>query len=308
MALNTYAVKEVVPIFSKRWPIKQSKIKSTYKTHLFILLLTNIIFSNIAIAEDQGIALNSQQVVTNVIAEGQCAVIGVSAEQSQLVALQRARATAIEQAAGVSVTSSTLVTNFSVTADFIKTYAKGLIVSEKIHWLPLGQYQRDPSMAPIPEYRVKIQASVYIPQIKIKPLGLKASLNQRIFKSGEKASVYIKIGKQAEIAIFNIMANDQVVMIYPNNYENNIIASANESIKIPTPGTKFDFVLSTLPGHERDAEAVYIIAKDMEYNLHFDNIFKPLTPMSLSDFFEKYARIADYCEDMILPYEVVANK
>jgi hypothetical protein len=43
-------------------------------------------------------------------AEGACAIVGMSAEQSQLMALQRARAAAIEQAAGVSVTSSTLVT------------------------------------------------------------------------------------------------------------------------------------------------------------------------------------------------------
>jgi hypothetical protein len=40
-------------------------------------------------------------------AEAACAIVGMSAEQSQLTALQRARVAAIEQAAGVSVTAVT---------------------------------------------------------------------------------------------------------------------------------------------------------------------------------------------------------
>lgn len=88
------------------------------------------------------------EIVKNISAEGACAIVGMSAEQSQLIALQRARVAAIEQAAGVSVTAGTLVTNFTVAADFIKTYARGFIVRERAAWLPLGQYQKDASVAP----------------------------------------------------------------------------------------------------------------------------------------------------------------
>ncbi len=45
--------------------------------------------------------------------------MGMSAEQSILTALQRARAAPIEEAVGVSVTSGALVTNFTLAADFI---------------------------------------------------------------------------------------------------------------------------------------------------------------------------------------------
>lgn len=82
---------------------------------LFPLLLVFLLFPHIATAE----------IVKNISAEGSCAIVGMSAEQSQLIALQRARASAIEQAASVSVSSSTLVTNMALTADFIKTYSKG---------------------------------------------------------------------------------------------------------------------------------------------------------------------------------------
>ena len=90
------------------------------------------------------------QIQKGVKAEAACAIVGMSAEQCQLTALQRARAAAIEQAAGVSVTSATLVTNLTLVADFIKTYTRGYIVSEKVTWLPLGQYQKDPASTPIP--------------------------------------------------------------------------------------------------------------------------------------------------------------
>jgi len=47
--------------------------------------------------------LRSGEIRRGVQAEGSCAIVGMSAEQSQLLALQRARASAIEQAAGVAV-------------------------------------------------------------------------------------------------------------------------------------------------------------------------------------------------------------
>ncbi|MCX7949904.1 MAG: hypothetical protein N2509_07305, partial [Treponemataceae bacterium] len=126
-----------------------------------LIMVFCVLLSSISGAQERR-AL-SGEIKRGVHAEGSCAVVGMSAEQSQLLALQRARAAAIEQAAGVSVSSSTLVTNATVAVDFIRTYARGFIVGEKVTWLPLAQYQKDPSMAPIPEYRVQIVADVYIP-------------------------------------------------------------------------------------------------------------------------------------------------
>ncbi|MBI4691420.1 MAG: hypothetical protein HY754_14310 [Nitrospirae bacterium] len=148
-----------------------------YIRRLLFVLIIIFFISNFAYAET----------VKNITTEGSCAIVGMSAEQSQLIALQRARAWAIERAAGISVSSSTLVTNMALTADFIKTYSKGFIIKEKVEWLPLGQYQKDTSTPPIPEYNVKIVADVYVPESKIKPIGLKAKTNSIVFKNGEKA-------------------------------------------------------------------------------------------------------------------------
>lgn len=251
--------------------------------------------------------ISSAETVKNISAEGSCAIVGMSAEQCQLIALQMARASAIEQAAGVSVASSTLVTNMALTADFIKTYSKGFIVKENVQWLPLDQYQKDPSTPPIPEYRVKITADVRVPEPKIKPIGLKAKTNSIVFKSGDKAIVEVSANREARIAIFNITADDKVVMVFPNDHDNDNLISKSTKLIFPDKNTKTELVMETLPGHKRDAEAFFVVAMDADAKKALMDVFPVNNPLNFSAFFSKYSDIADYCEDAIIAYEVVAE-
>jgi hypothetical protein len=275
-------------------------------SYFFLLIATlQLVSINFAVAQDR--FPDSIHTVKNIAGEGACIIEGMTAEQARLVALQRARAMVIEQAAGVLVSSSTLVKDFVLTADFIKTYSKGFITKEKIEWLPLGQYQKDVSSAPIPEYRVKLFADVYVPEKKIKPLGLQAKLNSSVYKEGEKASLNIKIERKAKIAIFNITANDEVVMLFPNKLEKSNIMAEKASFVFPSSSSKIDFVMQNIKGHNRDVEAVMLVAMDAAHERNFMDIFSPLSAMKFSAFFRKFAEVADYCEDMILTYEIVAN-
>ena len=251
--------------------------------------------------------VSSAETVKNISAEGSCAIVGMSAEQCQLIALQRARAAAIEQASGVSVASSTLVTNMALTADFIKSYSKGFIVNEKVQWLPLSQYQKNASTPPIPEYRVKIIADVRVPEPKIKPIGLKAKTNSIVFKSGDKAIIEVRAGREAKIAVFNITADDKVVMVFPNEHDNDNLISKDRKLSFPDKSTKTELVMETLQGHKRDAEAFFISGMDKSYLKNFQDIFMSSEPMSFASFFKKYSEIADYAEDVILTYEVVSR-
>ncbi|KKL45423.1 hypothetical protein LCGC14_2355820, partial [marine sediment metagenome] len=160
--------------------------------------------------------------------------------------------------------------------------------------------------APIPEYRVSIVADVYLPGLKVKPIGLAASLNHNSFRAGEEAQVKIRVGRDSVIAIFNIMADDQVVMLFPNNYAKGNLVKGGIDFVFPGEGSGIALTLSTLAGHERDAEAVFVSAIDPEAGAKLDALFKPMKPMSLSEFFSKYSKIADYAEDAVLAYEVVA--
>lgn len=249
----------------------------------------------------------SGETVRGIVAEGACAIVGMSAEQSQLTALQRARAAAIEQAAGVSVTAATLVTNFAVAADFIKTYARGFIVREKAAWLPLGQYQRDASVAPIPEYRVRIEADVYVPKKPVSAVGLKARLGNTVFRSGEKVSFTLGANREAAFAVFNIRADDRVALLFPNEHASDNRLEPGRETFFPAKDAKFELEVQTLPGHARDAEAFLIVAWDAKAGIGITELFSEAEPLPFAAFFAKLALIADRVEERILPYEVVAG-
>ena len=250
----------------------------------------------------------SGEIIKAVKAEGSCAIVGMSAEQSQLLALQRARAAVIEQAAGVSVSSATLVTNYVIAVDFIKTYAKGFIIGEQVVWLPLRQYQKDPSTAPIPEFRVKITADVYVPGKKTKSLELTGKLNHTVFRNGEKAKVTIHTSRDSRVAVFNIRADDRVAMLFPNNYETGNRISAGHEWVFPARDSRVDLEMRTLPGHEKDAEAIFVVAVDGSHPVEFMAMFPGEDPMSFTEFFKRLSEIADYGQDLILPYEVVGTE
>jgi hypothetical protein len=278
--------------------------KTNTNIHVSILLLTLIviIFSGQARAGS-----DASNIVKNVSGEGSCAIVGMSAEQSQLIALQRARTAAIEKAVDIRVSSHSVVTNFRLAADFIRTYSEGFIINETVEWLPLGQYQKDSSTAPIPEYRVRIKADVYKPAPKIKPIGLTARANESIFKSGDKAKIHVETGRKAAVGIFNITADDRVVMLFPNQYERDSSITEGHALLFPPEDSQIELVMGTLPGHKRDAEAFFVIAMDESSMKKISSLFSPMKPMKLTSFFNKYSEIADYCEDAVIAYEVVGD-
>lgn len=275
-----------------------------FKTKCFIYLLILSLALPCYAADGSS---RAGEIHKNITAEGACAIVGMSAEQCQLTALQRARASAIEQAAGVSVTSATLVTNLTLAADFIKTYSRGFIVREKATWLPLGQYQKDSATAPIPEYRVRIEADVYIPVRGKKTTGLKASLNHPVFRAGEKASIRVHVRKEAGVAVFNITADDRVALLFPNEHEPGNILAAGKDFVFPAKDGKVEVEMQTLPGHQKDAEAFLVVAWDKGRALDITRIFPSADPMPIDEFFRRLMDIADHCEEVILPYEVIAQ-
>jgi len=281
-------------------------MKQTKTYVIFILLLSMLVALPVfAVATPE--TERGGEIKKGIETEGACAIVGMSAEQSQLTALQRARAAAIEHAAGVSVTAATLVTNFTLAADFIKTYSRGFIIAEKVTWLPLGQYQKDPSTAPIPEYRVKILADVYIPKRKAKTLGLTAHLNNAVFRAGEKAKVTVKTKSAAGVALFNIMADDTAALLFPNAFERENHLAPGKTLVFPARDAKVELEMQTLPGHPRDAEAVLVVAWDEASKIEILKLFTPGEAVPVSEFFARLSEIIDQCEDVILPYEVVAR-
>lgn len=247
------------------------------------------------------------RIIRGVTSEGACAIFGMSAEQCQLLALQKARSSAIEQASGVRVVASTLVRDGAVAVDLINTYSRGFIVAEKVEWLPLAQYQESPDRPPIPEYRVRIRADVAIPEEAANTVGLTARINNKVFRRGEKATIEITLERDARVGVFNITADDRVVMLFPNRYQRNNLLAARTLHSFPGKGSGVSLEMRNLPGHSRDAEAFFVVAVGKEREVDFLSLFGGGAPLALPAFFARYAGIASSAEEVILPYAVEGN-
>ncbi|NQT10817.1 MAG: hypothetical protein HQ573_06585 [Desulfobacteraceae bacterium] len=150
--------------------------------------------------------------VKGVIGKGEAAVVGITAEQGQLIALQRARADAVGKAVGTNVLGSTLVKDSVLVAVFIKTFTSGFIVDEKVKWLPLGTFSENDKTALIPVYRVEITATVMIPEKKSDPsFFLEASVNKPFYLSGEKAVIRAKVSKKPIISVCELFFSRQII-------------------------------------------------------------------------------------------------
>ncbi|MBF0453058.1 MAG: LPP20 family lipoprotein, partial [Candidatus Magnetomorum sp.] len=236
--------------------------------------------------------------VSNVEADGSCVIQGISPRQAQTIALQRARALAIEKASGIDMRASRVVSDGMLVLDFIRSYSKGYIVREKIDWQPVRQFQKNSESPPLLEYHVSIHADIFLPEKKPDQTGLTATLNKSVFTVGERAILSIETREACQIAVFNIQANDTIVMLHPHPMR---------PIKtvIPNHPFKMDNLFpEPLPGEKHAVEALFICATVTD--IDFQSLFPVDEAMIFSHFFKIYATIADDCTDMLIPYQVTA--
>ncbi len=146
-------------------------------------------------------------------AEGTGSVAGdvLTPQEAKQLALRQARAQAIEKAVGVEVRAETIVRDFAVASDFIKTLTKGYVRSEQVVRWEQDRYQPRGTETPIPIYRVTVKACV-LPITTLRDPGffVTATVNKVVFAPGEKASLAVKSTRRADITIFNLTADDQV--------------------------------------------------------------------------------------------------
>ncbi|MGE4298010.1 MAG: hypothetical protein AB7E47_08280 [Desulfovibrionaceae bacterium] len=239
--------------------------------------------------------------------EGRCAVAGFTDRQAQGLALRQARALAVEKAVGVRVEAATLVTEGRLAGDFIRTLSQGCIVEESATWLPVEQYQPDPSRPPVVAYRVRLDATVRIPQGR-PLLGLSARLNQAIFRARtEPMTIHMETAAPSRAAVFNLMADDRVVMLYPDTDVPVLAVGRGIPLVLP-PRDGGSLTLAPLPGDSRDTEAILVAVAPRDAPFAWADVFVPGEPLPLAVFFARYASLASQCEDVMLPYEVFEEK
>jgi hypothetical protein len=270
---------------------------------ILIILIFFLSFLNHTLSAEE----KAGHIVRGIPTEGSCMIVDMTPEQCQLIAKQRARAEAIEQAAGMKITSQKLVTNDRLALDFIRTYSTAYVIDSRNEKWDSISHQPDRSKPPVYEHRVSLTSDIYVPAQRTKKLGLDAAINRTVFRDGESAKVNIRVNRKSKVAVFNITADDKVSMLLPCEKARENIVEQGETFEFPSEKSCFNIVMHTLPGHKKDAEAVFIVALEADNPYDFMYNFKPETPMELNYFFNKYSQIADYAEDAIITYEVVKD-
>ncbi|KPA09673.1 hypothetical protein MHK_010121 [Candidatus Magnetomorum sp. HK-1] len=241
-------------------------------------------------------SLTSKGFVSNISAEGSCVIQNISPRQAQTIALQRARTLAIEKASGIEMNATHIVSDGTMVVDFIRSYSKGYIVHEQVNWLPMDQYQKNPESPPVPEYHVSIIADIFLPEKPPDQTGMTARLNKSLFTRGERAILTIETRKASQIAVFNLQANDKIVMLHPHPMR---------PIKTVIPHHPFkvdNLYPEPLPGEDHNVEALFVCATIAD--IDFQTLFPVESSMAFSEFFKIYASIADRCTDVMIPYQV----
>jgi hypothetical protein len=157
-------------------------------------------------------------------------------------------------------------------------------------------------------YRVEINATVMILERKNDPgFFLQASINRSAYLFGEEAVIKAKVSKKAHIAVFNIRADDCVVMLYPVSSRVKTRAlQSGEIFWFPSPDSGLVLEMGTLEGHRQDSEAFIVVVVNAENNesFRFADHFSADRLYSVPEFFAIYSRFAKDVAEQILPYEV----
>lgn len=200
-----------------------------------------------------------------VACSGEAVVQNMTVEETQTLALKRARQDAVEKACGINLQTETLVHNFTMSSDFIHAFSYGQVVEEKdIHWETETIPSSDSGIAPLILMRVSMNARVVSSEEKPDPsFKLSLGLNRTVFQSGDEAIIMVQSTKDCYLTLLCLAANDSVYMLLPNVMQNEAFIQKGVKYKIPDASQRqegFHIRVSTLPGHRSDSEMIKAIA------------------------------------------------
>jgi len=206
-----------------------------------------------------------------IAAEGSASLADKSVQQARLEALNQARAEAVRIIAGAKIKSDQFriqteaSENEQVTGiqDFFSSInrdvACGHVVNEKILHEGTKSYPTGPGKPPAVYYEVKIEAEVVIEQGEPDPaFTLQVRTNKEIYLEFEEMQLEIRASHDCFLHVFNILANDSLLLLFPNRYLPDNRLPANQTLRLMPAG--FSFQVSLLPDARSAQEFIYVVA------------------------------------------------
>lgn len=208
--------------------------------------------------------------------EGLASMAEMNQPQARTAALNEARAEAVRIVAGVKIQSesigiksesmqegkTTSLQDFFASVN--RDVAYGHVVKEEVLEEGPVTFANISGKPPQLYYKVKIRSQVAIEQGEPDPtFSLQVKTNKTIYRENETMTIDIKATQNCYVYVFNIMANDSLIVLFPNLYVQNNWLKADSTLHLMPEGLSLQ--VSLLPGMQRATELIYVVATKQRY-------------------------------------------
>jgi len=196
----------------------------------------------------------------------------VSPDKAKQELLQILRNDAISKKIPANVEVSSLLTDLmgetdgvaietTVWSGFFRTTVSGVITDEKI--------VRDTTVFEGSGYRKEITLKAYVEPVKGQRdpgFYVDVGLENSMLKKGDELAFSVSPSKDCYLYVFNLMADQNIMLMFPNDYMKENFVSAGETIQIPALEIRnyVKFRVALMPGENLTAESVYIVCSREE--------------------------------------------
>lgn len=232
------------------------------KTRIIILVFFAIlVFQNLTFAKDECSWVESK---------GYAVLENITPEQARELAKRRAQAEAIAKATGIEIKSVSIVKDFELEAELIKSFSKGVILKEEIiKWEEEKDKERPGSSFLTLHYRgcVKKIEGEQDPYFNVK-----LQMKENTYVEGDETYFKINCTKDCYITVFNITAENNVLILFPDGkYFKDNFLKENEDFEFP-PKQLRDFGLKlrvkTLPKQKESTEIIWVVATKEKFDFY----------------------------------------
>ncbi len=206
-------------------------------------------------------------------------VENITPEQAQNKAIQNACQLAVEQFAGIEITGRTSLiqaeSNNEITMDHFSKLtnqiSNGIILEKEI----LKEVNLAFNEGILKSVTLKIKVGKQ--QGKVDPyFSIDADLNKIYFQDGEELLLSVTPSKDCYLTILNIMSDENVTTVFPNQYRKDNFVKANELFELPNENDNklgIMFKVHLLPDKLEDTEIIKIIATKEPVSININSDF-----------------------------------
>ena len=227
-----------------------------------------------------------------VTAVGKAVISGnITYDQAKTQALNQARALAVEQAAGVTVSNASIIQDGLMLVDLVNTFSHGFLVKETSKsWKGLWAEDHSSDNPGFPVIEVALTGTVKVlPKSFFRNYNISATLNKKTFANGDKVQIKVKTKEDMYITVANYTSKNNIIPVYPSPYHKNNLVKAGNSLTIPELGNSdFTLTVSNYAGHREDVEAFLVFGFQRSpetNNIPWSSIFKAGEEINYAEFF-----------------------